>query len=68
MKPQAPSLLESDEKHAASEKELKSELKDDAYVSSKEVDSGAELAAEAADLILDPKEAIRIRYAFWILS
>ncbi|EKM74774.1 hypothetical protein AGABI1DRAFT_132891 [Agaricus bisporus var. burnettii JB137-S8] len=61
MKPQAPSLLESDEKHAASEKELKSELKDDAYVSSKEVDSGAELAAEAADLILDPKEAIRIR-------
>ncbi|KAF7760061.1 hypothetical protein Agabi119p4_11756 [Agaricus bisporus var. burnettii] len=61
MKPQAPSLLESDEKHAVSVKEIKAELKDDAYVSSKEVDSGAELAAEAADLILDPKEAIRIR-------
>jgi hypothetical protein len=63
MKSEAPSLPESDEKRAISIKDVKEEFKDDAFVSSKEVDSGAELAAEAADLVLDPKEAIRIRYA-----
>jgi ACS family allantoate permease-like MFS transporter len=59
MKSEKTSLPELDEKQAVS---IKDELKDDAYVSSKEVDSGAELAAEAANLVLDPKEAIRIRY------